>query len=121
MRWAVLDGSSVVVSIVDSPAKPDSSVMLSDGDGAAVGKVWTGCDFIAPRWTTYEFLNRFTVAELDACLEASLSDTITRRFLAYCEAAHEVVSDDPATVSGMDYLVSSGLLASSRRDEILAA
>lgn len=121
MRWAVLDGASVVLSIVDSPAKPDSSVMVSDGDGAAVGKVWTGCDFVAPRWTTFAFLNRFTVAELDACLSASLSDPITRRFLAYCEAAHEVVADDPATVAGMDYLVSSGLLASARRDEILAA
>jgi hypothetical protein len=35
------------------------------------------------------------------------------------QAAQEVVSDDPMTVAGMNYLVSSGLLTEARRDEIL--
>jgi hypothetical protein len=34
-------------------------------------------------------------------------------------AAQEIVSDDPRTVAGMNYLVSVGILTQARRDEIL--
>jgi hypothetical protein len=36
------------------------------------------------------------------------------------QAAHEINSDDPMTIAGMDYLVSASILTQARRDEILA-
>ena len=36
------------------------------------------------------------------------------------QAANEIISDDPMTVQGMDYLVSIGILTQQRRDEILS-
>jgi hypothetical protein len=36
------------------------------------------------------------------------------------QAAQEVVSDDPMTVSGLNYLVSVGLLTEQRKQEILS-
>jgi hypothetical protein len=36
------------------------------------------------------------------------------------QAAQEVVSDDPMTVSGMNYLVLVGLITEQRKQEILA-
>jgi hypothetical protein len=41
-------------------------------------------------------------------------------FVDMAQAAQEVISDDPLTVQGMDYLVSIGVLTQQRRDEILS-
>lgn len=117
MKWAVLDYTNRVISLVDQDERPDRGIKAYDG--AAIGKFWNGSTFEAPRWFTYEFLQRFTDAELDGCLVASQTNAIVRRFLAFAEAAHEIIADDPATVAGMDYLVSIGLLTSARKTEIL--
>ena len=120
MRWAILDSDQAVVGFSDDESRPPSSVRIGDGDGAALGRIWNGTEFVSRRWKTYEFLQRFTTSELDGCLERALSDAVTRRFLAYCESAHEVLAEDPATTAGMEWLVSSGLISSARRDEILS-
>lgn len=119
MRWAILDEANIVTSVVEQDDRPAGGVKAPDGSGYGVGKVWTGWMFEGQRWSTYDFLQRFTTAELDAALAAAPTDAIVRRFLAYCESAHEVRSDDATTIAGMDYLVSVSLLASARRDEIL--
>jgi hypothetical protein len=79
--------------------------------------------FIAPPpvnvWTAYQFLLRFTEAELLGIRTAANTDPITWRFLTLATAAQEIVSDDPQTVAGMDYLVSAGLLTEPRKGEIL--
>jgi hypothetical protein len=121
MRWAILDGANIVTSIVEQDDAPAGSVKAPDGSGYAVGKVWNGWGFEGQRLATYDFLLRFTTAEFDAILAAALTDATTRRFLAFCESAHEVRADDQTTVDGMAYLVTQGLLSSSRRDEILGA
>jgi hypothetical protein len=41
-------------------------------------------------------------------------------FMSLAQAAQEIISDDPITIQGMDYLVSIGLLTQQRRDEILS-
>ena len=119
MIWAVLDYTNRVVSLVDQDEVQERGIKAYDG--AEVGKFWNGSTFDAPRWLTYEFFQRFTDAELDGCLVASQTNAIVRRFIAFAEAAHEIISDDPTTVVGMDYLVSIGLLTSSRKTEILTA
>ena len=117
MNYARLDSQNVVVELVSAGSRPDGCV-LDDGT-ARIGAIYELGTFRAARWTSYEFLGRFTPAELDAILVASESDATTRRFLALAQAANEVVSDDPVTVSGMEYLGSLGLLTSARIDEIL--
>lgn len=82
--------------------------------------------FIAPppmpvqqTWTAYQFLLRFTAEERAAFRAAALTDANVADFQQLAQAAQEIVSDDPMTVAGMDYLVSQGLLTQTRRDEIL--
>lgn len=70
-------------------------------------------------WTAYQFLQRFTDAELVAIRARSQTDAATWKFLTLATAAQEVVSDDPVTVAGMDYLVSVGILTAARKAEIL--
>ncbi len=71
-------------------------------------------------WTSYEFLSRFTPTERAAIRTGSMSDPVLADFLMMSQAAQEVVSDDPVTVAGMNYLVSVGVLTESRKNEILS-
>jgi len=119
MIWAVLDYKNKVTALVDQEDVPERGIKAYGG--AAVGKYWNGSTFDAPKWLTYEFLQRFTDAELDGCLVAAQTNAIVRRFITFAEAAHEIIADDPETVAGMDYLVSLGLLTSARKTEILTA
>ena len=117
MNFARLDAQNVVVELIVSDERPKGCV--PDDGTARVGAVYELGTFRAARWTSYEFLGRFTSSELDSILLASNSDAPTRRFLTLAQAANEVVSDDSVTVAGMEYLGSLGLLTSSRIDEIL--
>lgn len=117
MNFARLDASNVVVELVDAATRPNGCV--PDDGTARIGAIFDGWTFRGAVWTSYEFLNRFTPQELDAIIAASKTDAPTARFLSMAQAANEIDSDDPITIGGMDYLVSVGLLGSSRRDEIL--
>lgn len=70
-------------------------------------------------WTAFEFLQRFTASERAAIRTGSMSDPALADFLMMSQAAQEIVSDDPMTGAGMDYLVSLGILTPARRAEIL--
>jgi hypothetical protein len=70
-------------------------------------------------WTTLDFLGRFTDAEMNSIEIGRENDEIVRSFYRAAMAAQEIVSDDPRTVAGMNYLVSVGILTQARRDEIL--
>lgn len=70
-------------------------------------------------WTSFEFLNRFTPLERASIRTGSVSDAALADFLMMSQAAQEIVSDDPMTAAGMDYLVSLGILTPARRAEIL--
>ena len=70
-------------------------------------------------WTTLDFLGRFTDAEMNSIEIARDNDEIVRSFYRAAMAAQEIVSDDPRTVAGMDYLVAIGILTQARRDAIL--
>lgn len=72
-------------------------------------------------WTPLQFLERFTTAELDAVENAVPNDPIVRQFYRAASFATEIVSDDPRTVAGMNYLVSEGILTMARKDAILGA
>lgn len=91
---------------------------------STVNQLWTvrnkTPDELRVTWTAYEFINRFTPAERAAYRTAAKSDDLVADFVDMAQAAQEVISDDPLTVQGMDYLVSIGVLTQQRRDEILS-
>jgi hypothetical protein len=70
-------------------------------------------------FTSYEFLNRFTAQERAVIRSAAVQDIIIGDFQMLALAAQGIYTDDPVTLSGMDYLVSQGILTQARRDEIL--
>jgi len=72
------------------------------------------------RYTAYQFLLRFTLAERTAYRAAALTDPLVADFMNLAQAAQEIITNDPVTIQGMDYLVAVGLLTQQRRDEILS-
>lgn len=90
----------------------------------SVDQIWTvrnkTTDELRKIWTAYEFLNRFTYSERAAYRQAAKTDDLIADFMSLAQAAQEIISDDPMTVQGMDYLVSVGILTQQRRDEILS-
>ena len=90
----------------------------------SVDQIWTvrnkTTDELRKVWTAYEFLNRFTYSERAAYRQAAKTDDLIADFMSLAQAAQEIISDDPMTVQGMDYLVSVGILTQQRRDEILS-
>lgn len=89
----------------------------------SVDQIWTvrnkTADEMRKVWTAYEFLNRFTYAERAAYRQAAKTDDLVADFMGLAQAAQEIISDDPTTIQGMNYLVSVGLLTQQRKDEIL--
>lgn len=71
-------------------------------------------------WSSFEFLNRFTLAERSAIRSASKSDDTIADFMQLLTTAHEVINTNQTAIDGMNYLVSASILTQARRDEILA-
>lgn len=132
MRYAIIDGNTVF-TVADwdggsgwSPPKGMLVVALNTGEPCAPGATYTPEStprFVLPPviyvWTAYQFLNRFTDTELMDIRSKSVSDPIMWKFLTFATAAQEILSNDPATVAGMDYLVFTGILSQTRRNQIL--
>ena len=70
-------------------------------------------------WTSYQFLNRLTSAERSDIRERAKTDSNVADFLMLATAAQEVVSDDPMTIAGMNYMVMIGVFTEQRKNEIL--
>ena len=89
-----------------------------------MNQVWTirnkTADELRITWTAYQFLNRFTYAERAAYRVVANTNDIVADFMGLAQAAQEILSDDPTTIQGMDYLVSLGILTQQRRNEILS-
>jgi hypothetical protein len=112
-----------------TPPENRTMVLLNSEEACEIGQHFdaggdprfTGIPDRGPQsWTSYEFLLRFTESELEIIRGRSFTDATVWRFLTLAEAAHEIKSDDPTTIAGMDYLVSASILTQARRDEILA-
>lgn len=119
MTYAVLDDNSRCIDVVNTQPTAGRWVRLKPGMNAAIGRIYNGWSFDAPRWTPLEFLSRFTDSELDDIEARRLTDPGVRAFYRSASFAQEIVSDDPRTVAGMDYLQSIGVLTASRKDQIL--
>ena len=71
------------------------------------------------QWTSYEFLNRLTAAERADIRQRALTDQNVADFLMLATAAQVVLSDDPVTIMGMDYMVMVGVFTEQRKNQIL--
>ena len=120
MRWGIVDNAMRCTAIVEADVRPASSYPIAGNAVVKVGYSWTGWDWSAPRWTSYEFLRRFTVDERSAIRTASVADGAVADLLMFLQTATEVVSDDPTTSVGMDYLVHLGILTEARKAELLS-
>jgi len=119
MRWARIDSAGIVLEIIEADARPDGCVR--DDGTARVNAIFDGWTFRAQRFTSYQFLGRFTDAELELVRSYAVHDSAVWRLLSFAQAAQEIDTGDPVTISGMDYLVSVAILTQERRDAILAA
>lgn len=72
------------------------------------------------RYTAYQFLQRFTAQERASFRAAAINDPNVADFQQLASAAQEILTNDPTTLAGMNYLVSVGLLTQQRMNEILS-
>lgn len=72
------------------------------------------------RFTSLEYLDKFTEAEQDAVLDATQTDKQVRKFYDRLLAATYIDVEDVRTGMGLDLLISKGLLASDRKPALLA-
>ena len=70
------------------------------------------------KMTVLQFRNRFTTQEKTAIY--SSTDINTKMFLDDLSTASFVDVTDPNTIAGVDYLISTGIVESGRRQELLA-
>jgi len=124
MRTAIVSGN-IVTNI--AAGQVAGGVALQSGEWCAIGAAYdpAGTPRFTPRpvqkiWTSYEFLNRFTAEERATIREAAVLDGGVADFLMLAQAAQDIVSDDPVTIGGMDYLVSLTIITPARRAEILS-
>jgi hypothetical protein len=119
MSWAILDESNRVVSIVEQEQKPTNGVKIVPNSNCAINKVFNGWFFEGPKYTSYEFLSRLTPTERNDIRIAAQTDSNVADLLELAQAAQVIETDDPATINGMDYLVSIGIFTEARKLEIL--
>lgn len=73
------------------------------------------------RWSAFDFLRRFTPAERVAARSLAKTDLIVEDFMDLLMKADNVISTDPDTQAGMDYLVANNVLTEARKNTILGA
>ena len=109
-----------VVADVAAPAVTDQQVAVSDVQlvSGTWTQVWTvrakTADELRKTWPTLEFWARFTATE-----RAEAKGAIPEFYEALL-AAHEVISDDPLTIAGLDALVALGIITTERKAQLLA-
>lgn len=121
--------TNIVVGVKYFTTTPNANPNLVElQEDELVDKGWIYAENETPRfkqplsffsWTAYQFLLRFTAEERAAFRAAALTDPNVADFQQLAQAAQEVISNDPMTVAGMNYLVSVNLLTEQRKNEIL--
>lgn len=129
MKYALVHSDmKIVLSIIETEVTPLNPNMVLLNENEECYSFWEYKEEQTPRfvpptpvysWTAYQFLLRFTAEERAAFRAAALTDANVADFQQLAQAAQEVISNDPMTVAGMNYLVSVNLLTEQRKNEIL--
>jgi hypothetical protein len=128
IRGDIVDG----IAIADAPLETDGHWVCIDGLAVKPGPNWTydGANFSPPPpnpipppppniITKLAMIDRFTEAEYEGVLTAAKTDVQVQGWLDRFASANQVNLDDSRTVSGINLLVSKGLLTQQRGQEIL--
>lgn len=119
MRWAILN-DNIVVEIKDSLSGNELSfAKLHKNVPCSLGWTFFNGEFIPPKWTSYQFLLRLTSQERADIRQRATTDPNVADFLMLAQSAQEIISNDPITLMGMNYLVSIGVFSEQRKKEIL--
>jgi len=125
MRQAIINENNIVTNVIAGSLP--YGLNLNEGEFCEIGATYvpngTPRFLRAPRvytWTSYEFLNRLTASERADIRTRALTDPNVADFLMLATAAQEVISNDPVTIMGMDYMVAIGVFTQARRDEIMS-
>lgn len=89
---------------------------LAEGNVAPAEEPPPPARIITPR----QFRERFTASEQAAIMQGAIADVAVLGWRLRAAEASEIDLDHPETISGMDFLVSKGLLTEARKAEILA-
>lgn len=120
MKWIKCNSNNIVTEITSEPdINTEYTVILNDPVEGKVGWYFNGADFLPPKWTSYEFLLRLTPEERADIRERSKTDPNVADFLMLAQSAQEVISNDPVTLMGMNYLTSIGVFTEQRKKQIL--
>jgi hypothetical protein len=120
MRWAILNSTNQVIEIKNNlNGSEENYAKLPNGLSCQLGWIYVGHEYKPPTWTAYQFLLRLTQQERADIRERAKTDPNVADFLMLCQSAQEVISNDPVTVMGMDYMVSIGVFTEQRKKEIL--
>ena len=74
-----------------------------------------------PRFVPLDFLDLFTEAEQLAVVQATLTSAAVKLWYDRVLAATYITLNDPRVESGLDALVSAGLLSTQRKAAVMAA
>lgn len=69
----------------------------------------------------FEFMDRFTMAELSAIESAGETDPEVRVWMRMMGMANFIELDHPRVTSGMEMLVQKGVITETRKNELLQA
>lgn len=102
-------------------------IELQTYDPTIIGKIWDGGNFIAKvetkeryELTRLEFRNRFKIEELALIYQKIDAGDITLRIIMdNFNVASYINVKDPLTLSGINYLISIGVLTQERANEVL--
>lgn len=125
--YGKLDSNNNISEIVQSESRINDGehVFLSAEDGfdgsSYIGKSWPRPKGNFMAITRLAFRNRFTFAERVAIETATDSDMEVRVLMKDIESASFVTLTDQAVIDGLALLVSKGLIAQARADEIQSA
>ena len=124
MRQAIINENNIVTNVIAGSLP--YGLDLNEGEFCEIGATYvpngTPRFLRAPgvyTWTSYEFLNRLTASERADIRQRALTDPNVADFLMLAQAAQEIISDDPATLMGMGYMVMIGVFTEARKNEIL--
>jgi hypothetical protein len=120
MKWATVNSSGIVTKIENQSMGNSIFVYpIPEGIDCKIGWFFENDVFYPPTWTSYEFLLRLTPEERADIRERAKTDQNVADFLMLCQSAQEVISNDPITLMGMDYMVAIGVFTEQRKKEIL--
>lgn len=100
------------------PSWPSGLVMITDEEAESIRQ-----KIEIPkktRFSSLEFLDRFTDEEQISVATATMSNAQVKLWYDKLLAAEYIDITDPRTIGGVDALISSGLLDESRKDAVLA-